>query len=481
LELALSQGAAAYAAGRLAEAAAAYRRAERVSVSDVRATYSLAIIDIRQGQLRRARERLLGVAQREPGLFGAWHNLGFVSQSLGLWPEAADAYRRALGVDPAAVTTTFDLAIACSVVGRIDEAAALYRSLLPSPATHDRALSRLAILAPHAITDDELIGLRRAAQERRNDAEPVLHFAIAGVLEARNDDDAAFAAFAEGNALKRAQLCRSANPSERPEVAASQHEQAADFVKTVFTPSFLAEHASLGGASRAAPIFIVGMPRSGSSLIEQVLSAHPLAQGMGESPSLSDVVNRPALEQSAFSDMAESYLARLEAFGWSRSLRPVDKTLENYLHVGLIHLMFPRAVILHSVRDPVDTCVSCYRQLFAAGNETLYDLGDIGAEYVRYRSVMEHWNAVLPGRVIDVEHEALVASPQTEIRRLVTDRCALEWDPVCLRFHEAPAVVRTASAAQVRQPIFHTSIQRWRRYASHLDPLLAALGPYAGS
>jgi hypothetical protein len=138
--------------------------------------------------------------------------------------------------------------------------------------------------------------------------------------------------------------------------------------------------------------------------------------------------------------------------------------------------MFPRAVILHSVRDPVDTCLSCYRQLFAQGGETLYDLADIGAEYLGYRGMMAHWARVLPGRVIDVDHEALVSDPQSRIRWLVSEACGLPWDEACLAFHAARAPVRTASSAQVRQPIFTTSLQRWRRYEAHLAPLLRALG-----
>jgi hypothetical protein len=165
--------------------------------------------------------------------------------------------------------------------------------------------------------------------------------------------------------------------------------------------------------------------------------------------------------------------------GWQGADRFVDKTLENHLRVGIIHLMFPKSVILDSTRDPVDTCLSCYRQLFTEGNETLYDLGQIGRAYVRYRRVMEHWERVLPGRVIKVEHEKLVDDPQGQIRWLVSDACKLDWDPLCLNFYAAAGSVRTASAAQVRRPMFSTSIGRSARFASELQPLLEALGPYA--
>jgi hypothetical protein len=151
---------------------------------------------------------------------------------------------------------------------------------------------------------------------------------------------------------------------------------------------------------------------------------------------------------------------------------------DNFFDIGMIHLCLPNAVILHSVRDPVDTCLGCYRQIFATGHETTYDLTLIGKTYVLYRRLMEHWQRVLPGRVIDVVYEKLVADPESEIRRLVAI-CGLPWNDACLRFYENQRPVTTASSSQVRQPIFKGAVQRWRRYEKHLGPLLEALGPYA--
>ena len=186
-----------------------------------------------------------------------------------------------------------------------------------------------------------------------------------------------------------------------------------------------------------------------------------------------------AEEPDHFRRLADAYLAAVHARGWTGSPRFVDKMLRNYMHIGTIHLMFPHAVILHARRGAADTGLANFRQLFATGNELSYDLGDIGRDYVRYRAVMDHWNQVLPGRVIDVDHEALVADPEARIRWLVTEACGLAWDEACLRVHESRRTVRTASVAQVRQPIFTSSIGRWRRYENHLGPLFEALGPYA--
>ena len=488
LEQRLSEAGAHYVAGRLGGASAAYETVEARNPDDVRAPYSLAIIDIRQGRLASARERLQSVVRREPGLFTAQHNLGYVSQTLGLWRDAAAAYAAALALRPDAADTEFNLAAALAVLGRTDKAIDRYRGLTKDPALALRALTAMTLLDASAVGEAELATLRRASSDAALDPDirTGLLFALGEVLEARRADEEAFAAFAAGNRLKYDQLVAASNgpagPAAHPKAVARDHARSVERLKSMFTPDFIAAHKG-GGNGTARPIFIVGMPRSGSSLIEQILSSHPAVQGLGESPALAETLERHRAYDPAqprdFRRLANAYLTELRARGWKTNARPADKTLESFLHVGMIHLMFPRAVILHSVRDPVDTCLACFRQLFAAGNETLYDLGQIGAEYVGYRAVMDLWREVLPGRVVDISHEALVRDPQTQIRWLVTEACGLSWDPACLDFHRTERSVRTASVAQVRQPIFTTSLQRWRRYERHLAPLFEALGPYA--
>ena len=480
-----------FAAGRLDEAALAYEAIETRNPADIRAPYSLAVIDIRQGRFASALRRLKRVVGRDPDLFTAQHNLGYVSQTLGLWREAATAYEAALALRPDAAETAFNLAAAWAVLGRTDEAIEKYRGLTADPALALRALTAMALLNASAVTKVELSTLRRASADPGIDPDvrTGLLFALGEVLEARHLDEEAFAAFAAGNRLKYERLVAASNgpagPATHPKAVARDHARSIEHLKAMFTPDFVAAHRG-GGDDAVRPIFIVGMPRSGSSLIEQILSSHPAVQGLGESPALAETLQRrraydPAQpkDRPYFRDLADAYLAEQRARGWTPGARPVDKTLESFLHVGMIHLMFPRAVILHSLRDPADTGFACFRQLFAAGNETLYDLDQIGAEYVGYRAVMDLWRDLLPGRVIDVSHEALVQDPETQIRWLVTEACGLTWDPACLDFHRTQRSVRTASVAQVRQPIFTSSLQRWRRYERHLGPLFQALGPYA--
>jgi tetratricopeptide (TPR) repeat protein len=479
----LNDAAARYAQGRLNDAADLYRQAAAAAPKDLRPIYSLALIDIRRGRLENARQQLRAVAAQDPNLYPAQQNLGAVCQNLNLWEEAADAYRRALRLNPTAVETHFSLARALTVLGRVQESSACYRALAADPSVRLRALTRLAVLDPAAINEQDLAALQRATDDPATVPATRIeaYFALGVGLEQRSADQAAFAAFKAGNRLKHDALMASPVLKARPDALERAHELAARFVVDRFDAAFL-ERPLHQGTTSAAPIFVIGMPRSGSSLIEQILSSHRGVQSMGENPALATVIDQGFTESERaanWGDLAEAYLGLMRQRGWNGADRFVDKTLENHLRVGMIHLMFPNSVILDSARDPLDTCLSCYRQLFTTGNETLYDLGQIGRAYVRYRRVMEHWERVLPGRVIRVPHEKLVADPEGQIRWLVSDACKLDWDPACVRFHESKGSVRSASAAQVRLPVFATSIGRWARFASELEPLLKALGPYA--
>ncbi|HEY1426658.1 MAG TPA: sulfotransferase [Caulobacteraceae bacterium] len=483
----LAEAAAHMAAGRLAEAATSYARAERADPADFRAPISLATVDLRQGRPEQALPRLRRAAELKPDLLQAWANLGAVAQVLELWDEAARAYGRALELSPDAVEARRNYAIVLAVLGRIDEAEVQHRRLAEAPATRLWALTRLALLRPETLTDAELGDMQAAAKDADADADTRigLQFALGEALERRGRDEAAWAAFAAGNRLQRAQLA--GRPASDPARLLELHRRSAAHVRAAFTAERLSAGRGLG-LSTAAPIFVVGMPRSGSTLIEQILSSHPDVRALGETAILPRLLEGGAFDvggagarrdQAALRALGRRYLDAARARGWRGAGRFVDKTLENYLHVGAIALMFPNAVILHAVRDPVDACVSCWRQLFAEGAETLYDLAEIGAEYVVYRQTMDHWRAALPGRVVDVDHEALVAAPESRIRWLVTEAAGLGWNDACLAFHQAGRAAPTASAAQVRQPIFTTSIDRWRRYADRLGPLFEALGPYA--
>lgn len=464
----LKRGADAYGQGRLAEADAAYSDAERLAPGDFRAPYSRAVIALRRGRHEAARSHLSKVVGLQPGHFAAWHNLGAASQALSRWDEAADAFGRALALRPDATETAFNLAQVLAVAGNVGAAAAVYLRLASQPGARLAALVRLAILEPARIDAAALADMVAAAGHASGDDLARLAFAIAGVHDVAGRDDEAFAAYATGNQAKRAVLL--AAPSDRtPKAVQADYDAAVDAARRRAPCSPATDYAG------PAPIFIVGMPRSGSTLVEQIIAAHPGAQGLGETAALGSALD-------AFDgDLAQaraSYLDALRRAGWDGARRPVDKTLENHLRPDLIRAMFPDAVVLHAVRDPVETALGCYRQLFSSGNETLYALADIATTYRAYRTLMDHWRQARPGLVIDIDLSRIVAEPEATIRWLVTQACDLTWDERCLTFHAAQRPVRSASAAQVRRPVFASRPYR-ERYAGNIDELLRALGPYA--
>jgi len=301
-----------------------------------------------------------------------------------------------------------------------------------------------------------------------------LYFEGGARLEAEGRYDEAFAAYAEGGRLKREEL--------DVDVHLAAHATALEEIRRVFSPGFLARYAWDNPVD--APIFIVGLPRSGSSLIEQILASHPQVTGMGES----DAMGRIMRESFPFNPvgrfepraMAADYLAAIRAEGWKGRGRFTDKRLPSYTTIGLLHLLFPKAVIIHAQRDAADLCLASFRRMFSNDDDGrfTYDLRDLGRRYVLYRQQMDYWSGVLMGRVVTVRNEALVADPEGQIRALL-NTCGLPWDDRCLRFYETDRVVNTMSADQVRQPIFGDSVGRWRRFAAHLGPLFEALGPYA--
>lgn len=384
----------------------------------------------------------------------------------GRYQAAADAWA-SIPDDPAA---RCNLGAALRILGRLDEAEAALRSVLATP-ERLRALTELSAFAAAGITEAELADLRAAPDDG-----PL--FAAGRVLEAHGEYDAAFAAFAEGNRRTRAAL------PVRPEERAAVHTVVVDNQRRLYTAAFLRTHGGEGAPSRA-PVFVVGVPRSGSTLVEHILASHPQAVGLGEVPLIAKVVEgrfpHPETAPKApghFRKMGVAYLAAAGEAGWKGQARVVDKTLANDVAVGPIVLMLPNATVLHAVRTPADACLSAFFTRFTTGNECQYALADTAAFFRRHMAVMDHWREVLPGKVADVSNEALAADPEGRTRALV-EAVGLPWHDACLRPQDTVRPVTSASSAQVRRPVNAGSVGRWKRYERHLGPLLEALGPYA--
>ncbi len=271
-----------------------------------------------------------------------------------------------------------------------------------------------------------------------------------------------------------------------------QQEAQVAAMQRLFTPAFFAEHRARGtGLASERPIFIVGMPRSGTTLTEQIISSHPLVHGAGELGKIPELIGQttreaqeageqvgfpgwvPLVEDGKFAELAQGYLDYLAELNGD-ALRVTDKMPHNFMNVGLIATMFPNARIVHIMRDPVDNCLSCFQQNFAMPHTYSTNLGDLGHHYRQYRRIMAHWRRVVPNQIYEVQYEELVADQERVSRELIAF-CGLDWDDACLQFNKQKRAVKTASVWQVRQPIYTDSVKKWTMYEGLIDELLDEL------
>lgn len=413
-------------------------------------------------------------------------NWGAALYCLGRLDEAEAKCRQAAAISADLAGAHHNIALILKEKGRLHEAQQAERRAIRLAPRNTSYYAHLASIRSFKTGDRYIRALERmaAASSPMSSADRVyLHFALAKAYNDIGQSDRAFAQLLAGNRLKReltaydetATLARMARTRE------------------LFTHDFITTRRGAGVPS-PLPIFVVGMPRSGSSLIEQILASHPEIFGAGELTLFDEVAGAicnalpgsppfpdMALSMSAehFRALAATYLNKLVQHA-PPAARIVDKMPGNFLFAGLIHLALPNATIIHAVRDPIDTCVSCFSILFKKQDQT-YDLAELGRYYRHYQTLMAHWQRVLPPeRFLEVRYEDLVGNLEAGARRIIA-HCGLTWDERCLNFHRTERTVRTASATQVRQPIYKTSIGRWRRYAALLGPLLAELAPLASA
>jgi tetratricopeptide (TPR) repeat protein len=367
-------------------------------------------------------------------------------------------------------------------VGQQSRAIQMYRQALQVRPESGGAYWSLANLKTFRFGAADLDAMRRQLGSRHVQGadRTQLEFALGKALEDEGRFAASFEHYARANSLQRTTVHHDAD------AATSDVRR----LKSVFTADLFAGRCGWG-SRRNDPIFIVGLPRSGSTLLEQVLATHVQVEGTRELPDVPAIVSdlmlypdpgrRPypedvgALERAQIETLAARYLSRTQTHRLLGKPRFVDKMLINFGHVGLIHLMFPQAAIIDARRHPLGCGFSCYRQLFTRGMAYTYDLSDMGRYYRDYAELMEHFDTVLPGRIHRVHYELLVADPAGEIRKLL-DYCGLPFEPQCLQFYENRRVVQTISSEQVRQPIFSDSVDQWRHYEPWLGPMKEALG-----
>jgi tetratricopeptide (TPR) repeat protein len=480
-------GLALHGQGIIAQAAAALEEACARQPGSAEAQYARGVALFGLGKVEGAASAFRKALDANPGYPAAHTNLGVALKALGLLHEAEAAFAAAVESSPRSAEAHYDLGLIRQDIGRMDAAAACFRQAVALQPDHAEAHFSLSLQtapddrSPSAQTD--FARLRRQVEDDEKQgpkARSALLFAMAKLLEDRGDPDGAFACLEEANRLGRDP------PGARGAPAADRLGE----IARAFDGPLMGRLAGAGAPSRR-PIFIVGMPRSGTTLVEQIVSAHPRVAGAGELPNLGHIVQQArgaggavfpswaqALTAEVCTTIGRAYLDSLPAAAGAAHV--TDKAPFNFAFLGLIHLCLPGATIIHCQRDPRDVGVSCFAARFNDRLDFTHDLAELGRYWRAYDALMDHWRAVLPpGRILDVPYEALVQDVEAWARRLVA-HCDLEWDDACLRFYDSGRPVLTGSVAQVRRPIYGGSVGRWRRFEAHLRPLLDGLGePWA--
>ena len=469
--------------GRLNEAVAAYCCALALDPGFVETYSNLADALRVLGRLEAAEDVGRMAIMLRPDHPRAYANLANALKGRGRLHEAESAFHSAIVLEPNCAGPYNNLSVLLKERGRLTEALpAAERAVAMAPRMPSLFIN-LGELRRYATGDPYMQTLEALAQDKASlsiDDQIYLHFALAKAYADTDRREDEFRQLLAGNALKRSCIAYD-------EAAALDR---LDRIRAVFREE-LVSAPQITRHPAPIPIFIVGMVRSGTTLVEQLLATHPQVFGGGELDlferalaavrgtwncplEFPEMASRMSSEH--FQVLGQRYLAQIKRLA-PAATHITDKMPSNFAFVGAIHRSLPHAVIIHTVRNPIDTCVSGFSKLFSEGQNHTYDLAELGRYYRHYQALMAHWHRVLPrGRILDVCYEEMVADVEGAARRIVA-HCGLDWDSRCLAFHRTARPVHTASATQVRQPVYRSAIGRWRAYAPFLGPLLAELSP----
>jgi tetratricopeptide (TPR) repeat protein len=502
--------------GNVREAERIYREVLLRDPENVDALRLLASVAMRAKQWGDAEVLLEKALNKAPDFVQGWMDLGLARQEQDRTDDALEAYGHAMRLEPdrsnaysASATTNAmagrhdaalelyeealkrepELASALAgrghtlkTVGRQDEAIESYRACTRHNPWHGETWWSLANLKTFRFEDEDVAEMEaQIADERLNDEHRAnFLFALGKAYEDKGEYARAFDYYRQGNENRRER------ESYDPVHTADSHDKLIE----IFTREFIDAHSGDGNPDHA-PIFIVGLPRSGSTLIEQILASHPEVEGTHELPDLGRVARSTAtsrqdrktypavltaLGRAELEALGSDYLERTNRHRLEGTPRFTDKMPNNFAHIGLLNLILPNAKIVNAKRHPLDSCLGSYKQLFARGQPFTYDLFDLGEFYYEYARLMRHWHEVLPGKVLDVQYEEVVDDLEAQVRRLL-DFCELPWNDACVKFYKSDRAVKTASSEQVRSPIYETAKHRWRNYEEELQPLIEILEP----
>jgi tetratricopeptide (TPR) repeat protein len=455
------------------------KRAVATKGSDPALRINLANALIQKRDTKTAEVHLRKALKLDPGNPAARCFLANCRSLDGDARAAREIYEAVLSRHPEHPQATLGCADVCLTLGELNTARGLYRKVHGWGTAPALALAGLAACEKLAADSTEAVEIERWL--RRPGLKAVeyigLRYAAGRIAEDAGRYDEAFEHFAEAKRLG----------GVRYDIEATRRTNAA--FESLFTRDFFADRKGHGDPT-TRPIFVVGMPRSGTTLTEQILSSHPDVAGAGELGDITLIAGSLGFHQGDLRELAKRvrgltpadirklakrYLTVLDGVS-NTALHVVDKMPDNYRFLGLIALMFPNAKIIHCRRDPLDTCMSCFTTPLVARNHAYAaDLTSLGLHYREYMRLMQHWQSVLPSPMFESSYELMTEEPEQQSRQLV-DFVGLPWDPACLSFHEQEGSVQTISRVQVRQPLYRSSVGRWRRYDSHLAPLKSALG-----
>lgn len=448
------------------------------------ARHSYVTVLFRRQKISEALEQLEILLKKEPENPNYWILKGTILVRKGDHGAALEIYERILKDYPDQANAQMNYGHTLKSVGRIEETVAAYRKCIELRPNTGEAYWSLANLKTYEFSDEDIaIMLAEVTEEGEGTAEDQAHlaFALGKAYEDRKQFDLSFKYYSRGNAIRG--INHRYDPKRNIYDTARQIQ--------VLNANFMQAHTACGH-SAPDPIFVVGLPRAGSTLLEQILSSHSQVEGTAELTDIIAISRKlggkerhtgvskypeilEELTPEQFAELGEGYIRTTRI---QRGSAPyfIDKMPNNFQHIGLIHSILPNAKIIDARRHPMAGCFAGFKQLFARGQTFTYGLEKIGFYYRDYLKLMDHWDDVLPGRVHRVQYEDMIADSDTEIRKLL-DYCGLDFEENCLRFWETERAIRTPSAEQVRQPIYTSGLEQWRNYEEFLDPLKEALGP----
>jgi tetratricopeptide (TPR) repeat protein len=440
-------------------------------------TYSLVWANLAQvysvtGQLDKAKKSFKNILNMEPRNGLIWAEYGTVLTKLANYEESKNAYLNALNFKSDSPRVHLSLGHVYKTMGEIENSIDSYKNSIIQNKLSGEAYWSLANLKTYSFSENEIKVMQETLKEDMSDIErSQIHFALGKAYEVKKDFDNSFNNYFKGNEVKKGLIKYSSDDTT------DNTKRILDFFKLETIRDL-----SKSSTFDQDPIFILGMPRSGSTLVDQIISSHSKVDGTQELPNIIKIASElnsnnqntypeilKELDESKLSEMGNNYLSETT---WARKDAPffIDKMPNNFIHVGLIKTILPNAKIIDTRRDPMDTCFSCYKQFFARGQLFTYSLEDLGNYYTDYIKAMNHWHNVYGKDIFTVHYDNVINKTEETIRELI-DYCNLPFEKDCLEFYKSSRPVKTPSAEQVRQPIYKSGLNYWKNYEKHLVPL----------